>query len=154
MDDWKLPWEGGCLCGGVRFRITAAPLMSMACHCNGCQKLTASAFSLSLLVPAQGFSVTKGEPALGGLHGPHRQNYCPRCKSWVFTNPHGLDTVVNVRATMLDEHSWVVPFIETGAAERLDWAATPASRSYPQFPPMEDYPTLIEAFGRDGVRPD
>ncbi len=23
-DDWKLPWDGGCLCGGVRLRISAA----------------------------------------------------------------------------------------------------------------------------------
>ncbi len=153
MDDWSLPWDGGCLCGDVRFQISAAPLMSMACHCSGCQKLTASAFSLSLLVPTTGFNVTKGELVLGGLHGPHRQNYCPRCKSWLFTNPHGLDTIVNVRATLLDEHSWVVPYIESGAAEKLPWATTPAVRSYPMFPPMQDYSALIEAFGRDGVRP-
>ena len=32
MDDWKLPWEGGCRCGEVRFRVTAPPLLSAACH--------------------------------------------------------------------------------------------------------------------------
>lgn len=153
MDGWKLPWDGGCLCGDVRFRVTAAPLMTMACHCRGCQKLTASAFSLSIAIPAEGFTVTKGQTTLGGLHGPHRQNYCPRCKSWLSTNPHGMDAFVNVRATMLDNNGWVVPFIETGTVEKIGWATTPASRSYPQFPQMDDFPTLIQAFQRDAVRP-
>jgi hypothetical protein len=35
MSDWKLPWEGGCLCGEIRFRVGAPPLLTMACHCRG-----------------------------------------------------------------------------------------------------------------------
>ncbi|TMJ34620.1 MAG: aldehyde-activating protein, partial [Alphaproteobacteria bacterium] len=54
MSEWKLPWEGGCLCGRIRFRITAPPLLTMACHCSGCQKLSASAYSLTIAVPSQG----------------------------------------------------------------------------------------------------
>ena len=30
MDDWKLPWEGGCRCGEVRFRVTSPPFLSGA----------------------------------------------------------------------------------------------------------------------------
>ena len=77
MNDWKLPWDGGCLCGVVRFRVSAPPLLTMACHCTGCQKLSASAYSLIIAVPSDGFAVTRGELVTGGLHGPHRQLYCP-----------------------------------------------------------------------------
>ena len=38
-----LPAEGGCRCGRVRFQITVAPLLVMACHCRGCQSMTGSA---------------------------------------------------------------------------------------------------------------
>src|SRR5262249_12503394 len=89
MTDWNLPWEGGCMCGRIRFRITAAPLLTMACHCTGCQKLSASAFSLSIAVPSEGFTLTQGEPELGGMHSEHKQFYCPHCKNWVLTRPHG-----------------------------------------------------------------
>ena len=34
MDDRKLPREGGCRCGQVRFKVTAPPLLTMACHCE------------------------------------------------------------------------------------------------------------------------
>src|SRR4051794_33569730 len=101
--DWKLPWAGGCRCGRTRFEGTAAPLLSSACHCGGCQRMTASAYSLSLSVPTEAFTVTAGEPVIGALHGPHRHFYCGHCLSWMFTRPHGLDWLVNFRATMLDD---------------------------------------------------
>ncbi len=153
MSDWHLPWDGGCMCGQLRFRISAPPLLTMACHCTGCQKLTASAYSLSLAVPSEGFEVTSGEPAVGGMHGVHKQLYCPHCKNWVFTRPGGLDFLVNVRATMLDDHHWVVPYVETWTAEKLPWATTPAVHSFDGLPELEAYEPLVEAFARDGVRP-
>jgi len=37
--------EGGCLCGDIRYRTTAAePIRVTVCHCTFCQKLTGSAF--------------------------------------------------------------------------------------------------------------
>jgi hypothetical protein len=33
------PWEGGCLCGQVRVKVSAPPLLTMACHCTGCQRM-------------------------------------------------------------------------------------------------------------------
>ena len=60
-----LPWHGGCRCGRVRVRITHRPLLTMACHCTGCQKMSASAYSLSMAIPVDGFEVTKGKAVLG-----------------------------------------------------------------------------------------
>ncbi|MGK6312538.1 GFA family protein [Neorhizobium sp. DT-125] len=142
-----LPMEGGCRCGQVRFRITAQPILTMACHCTGCQKMSASAFSLSAVIPSQGFKTITGEPVIGGLHGADAHHYhCPRCKSWMFTRPEGMDWFVNIRPTMLDDASWFVPFIETYASEKLPWAATPAVHSYEKFPPFEAYEGLVKEF--------
>jgi hypothetical protein len=153
MNEWKLPWEGGCMCGGVRFQVSGAPLLTMACHCTGCQKLTASAYSLSIAVPSAGFAITRGEPVIGGMHGAHRQYYCAHCKNWMFTHPHGMDFFVNVRATMLDRHDWFVPYVEVNTSERLPWATTPAKYSFSTQPDLEGYEPLVEAFAREGARP-
>ena len=109
MSEWNLPWEGGCRCGQVRLRVSAPPLLTMACHCTGCQRMTASAFSLSAGFPSEGFTVTKGEPVIGGLHGTTRHYFCPHCMSWMFTRPEGFDWFVNLRATMLDDAQLVHP---------------------------------------------
>lgn len=153
MNDWKLPWTGGCRCDRVRFRVTTPPLVTMACHCRGCQRMTASAFSLSLLMLSEGFALTAGEPAIGGLHGPNRHFHCPHCKSWLFTRPDGMDHLVMVRPTMLDDHAWFVPFIETATAEKLPWASTPAKHSFPDLPPPEQYGPLMQEFAARGPRP-
>jgi len=146
MTELTLPQEGRCRCGQVRFRITAPPLLTMACHCTGCQRMTGSAFSLSAAIPSEGFAVTQGEPVIGGLHGPSRHYFCPHCLSWLFTRPEGLDHFVNIRSTMLDDPAWSVPFIETCTGEKLPWAATPAVHSYETYPPMEAYGPLVAAF--------
>lgn len=143
----SLPLEGGCRCGQVRLRITAPPLLTMACHCTGCQKMSASAFSLSAAIPSEGFTVTQGEPVLGGTpDGAGGHYFCQRCKSWMFTRPQGMDWFVNLRPTMLDEAGWFSPFIETYTSEALPWAKTPAVHSYPQFPPLEAYEGLIAEY--------
>jgi len=123
----------------------------MACHCTGCQRMTASAFSLSALHPSQNFEVVQGEPVIGGLHGATRHFFCPHCMSWLFTRPEGLDEFVNIRATMLDAGKDLIPFIETYTSEALPWARTPAAHSFETFPPRELYPELVEEFARRSV---
>ena len=146
MPDWKLPIAGGCRCGKVRFSITLPPLITMACHCTGCQKMTASAFSLSLAIPAEGFEVTQGEPVIGGLHGADRHYHCPFCMSWMFTRAAGLDWFVNLRTTMLDKPGAFPPFVETFTSEKLPWVTTPAVHSFPTFPEFDQYPDLTRDY--------
>jgi hypothetical protein len=142
--------SGGCRCGRVRIEITAPPLITMACHCTGCQRMSASAFSLSAAIPTEGFRVTKGETTIGGLRGAGGHHFCPHCMTWMFTRPEGLDFFVNLRPTMLDDASWYVPFVETYTSEKLPWASVPARHSYPRFPPVEDFEGLMQAFAADG----
>lgn len=154
MDEWKLPWDGGCRCGGLRVRVTKPPILTGACHCDGCQKMTASAYSLTVIVAADGFEVTEGEPILGGLKGPvSRHHHCPSCLSWVFTRAKGFEGFVNLRASVLDDRRWFQPFIELWTDEKLPWAATGARHSFATSPEMADFQPLTEAFRAEGARP-
>ena len=153
-EDWKLPWEGGCRCGAVRFRISGPPLMSAVCHCRGCQRMTGSAFSTTLFVPEDGFALLAGETVLGGaMPADARHHHCDSCKGWVFTTAEPSMGFVNVRATLLDDAAWFAPFIETQTAEKLPWASTPAVHSYERFPQPADFPALIAEHAERGARP-
>jgi len=149
MAKWTLPMEGGCRCGEVRFRVGARPMFTGICHCTGCQKMTGGAYSVSVAVPRDGFALTKGETVIGGLHAERlHHRHCDNCKSWIYTDFEPDMGFVNVRATMLDDPSWVTPFVQSYTSEALPWALVDAPHSYEQFPSMEEYQPLLAEFAR------
>lgn len=137
---------GGCRCGQVRFSVCGDPLITMACHCQGCQRLSGSAFSLSSLYANDAFEIIAGEPVLGGVRGGTGHYFCANCMSWLFTRPEGMDALVNIRSTMLDEAQSHKPFIETQTAEKLPWAVTGAVHSFERFPTAEAFPALLAQY--------
>jgi hypothetical protein len=144
-----LPAEGGCRCGKLRFKVSKAPMMVVACHCRGCQRMASSAFSLTAIIPADGFEVTQGEPVIGGLHGASKHYFCGYCMSWLFTRPEQMDTIVNLRPTMLDEPQWNTPFVETCVSAKLSWVQTGAVYSFDEYPPESEYARLMQEYGAE-----
>lgn len=115
--------------------------------------MSASAFSLTALIPCAGFRVVSGTPVRGGLKGPQLNHmFCPTCMSWMFTTITGIETIpgldafVNVRPSLFPDPTWFVPFIETMTAEKLPWATTPAEHHYEGFPSGEEFAELLDAF--------
>lgn len=51
--------HGGCLCGQVRYRLTADPVRTLPCWCRDCQRLAANG-TVNALVPA-GALVIEGD---------------------------------------------------------------------------------------------
>jgi hypothetical protein len=141
--------QGGCRCGKVRFEAVGMPLLTLACHCTGCQKMTASAFALTDSYPSGAFRVTQGDVVIGGIHGETRHHHCDFCKSWVYTEPEGLTDIVNVRSTLFDEPRSEPPFVEIFVGEGLPWAGTGAPHSYDALPAMEEWPSLIQQFATE-----
>jgi hypothetical protein len=144
MGAQNLPVEGACMCGQVKMRVSAPPIITMACHCAGCQKLSASAFSLTAMVPAEAFEVI-GETAIGALHGENAYAYCPRCLNWLFTRLSSAP-FVNIRPTMFDVPAWTTPFIESCVSEKLPWATTAAKHSFAQYPAPDQYGSLMAEY--------
>ena len=138
--------QGGCRCGKVRFEVTAEPVLTTACHCTGCQRMTASAFSLSEGYRAADFRLTQGNVVLGGIHGPTRHHHCDHCKSWLYTEPEGLSDFVNVRSTMFDEVRNEPPFVEIYLGEALPWARTGAAHGYDKLPELGEWSGLIQRY--------
>jgi len=140
--------QGGCRCGRVRFETTGEPLLTMACHCTGCQHMSASAFSLSEGYSSGDFRLVRGEPVIGGIHGATRHYHCDYCKSWLYTEPEGVADFVNVRSTMFDKVRTEPPFVETYVGEALPWALARGRHRYEALPAMDEWPQLIREFAQ------
>lgn len=116
--------------------------------------MSASAYSLTAIVPAKAFSVAGGEPVKGGVRGPQIDHFfCPDCKTWMFSRVAAMGDFVNVRPTMLEDLRWSRPFIETMVAEKLPWVETSARHSYEAFPPPEHFQRLMDEFTESLSKP-
>lgn len=135
--------EGGCRCGHTRFAVTGVPLLTAACHCKGCQRMTASAFSLSSLYPAAAFELLSGEPVPGGMKGETRHFFCPECLSWLYTVPPMAEGLVNVRSGMLDDFAGHEPFAEFYLAEALPGMALDLPHAFHAATDMDGFERLV-----------
>lgn len=79
--------EGGCLCGGVRYRTTGDPKRVGVCHCRYCQLRTGSALGISVYFDAENVEVLQG--TLKSYSYPTESGYrfevqfCENCGSTV-----------------------------------------------------------------------
>lgn len=143
------PATGSCRCGALQMQITAPPFMTAACHCDGCRKMSSSAFSLTMMVMRDAFKVIAGAPVEAGRgdSGMLTHYACPQCHSWCYTDVAGMD-FVNLRPALFDAPAWTEPFIETQRAEALPWVPELAPHAFDRFPDPAAFPELIAAFAR------
>src|SRR5712692_7161890 len=109
MDRPKLPLTGRCPCGAVRFAITAMPYFVYACHCTECQRWSGSAFSMSMPVAANSFSITRGDPKpwrrIGASGIQSTYWFCGDCGGRVYGQRDARLDIIAVRAGTLDDTS-------------------------------------------------
>lgn len=124
----KLPQTGGCQCGTFRYEITQAPQLVYACHCTACQRMTSSAFSMAIVLPAESFHLLAGEPQAFQRTGTSGRVLtlwiCPKCGSWICAGPN-LSAVRNVRAGTLDDTAWLRPTVHFWTRSKQPWVMLP-----------------------------
>ncbi len=96
---------GGCQCGAVRYEISAAPLRLFACHCRECQKQSASAFGMSLIVHRAAVVLTQGVSRTWSRQAESGRTvccmFCVACGTRLWHAKEGFD-VVSIKGGSLD----------------------------------------------------
>jgi len=115
---------GRCLCGAVRYRITAEPIVARVCWCRDCQRI-ASNGTVNVLVPTSGLESTGelGEYlSIADSGNEMRRRFCPSCGSHLFANTSARPQFTVVRAGTLDDPSAVRPAMNIWASSAPAWA--------------------------------
>ncbi|MEP2530650.1 GFA family protein [Shimia sp.] len=145
----NLPLNGTCLCGSVQIQVSAPALLTLACHCHDCQKLSASAYSLTTMFPIDGFSCT-GDLIRGGRGSHDRTHFfCKSCLNFIYSLIGKGNQRVNLRTSILDAAASFEPFVELMTDEKLPWAIVPAVHSFARYPlTVEDLQELMGAYSK------
>jgi hypothetical protein len=121
------PLEGGCLCGAVRFRITAPFLSAGYCHCTHCQRRTGTSSSANGRVPRHGFELLEDGGRLRAFEPPTGvpKLFCADCGSALFSGDPFSDEEVAVRLGALDADPGIRPQYRQFLDSAVVWEPVP-----------------------------
>jgi hypothetical protein len=121
------PLQGGCLCGAVRYEITAPFISAGYCHCTHCQRRTGTASSAGGRVPQSGFALLEGEDQMRAYTPPSGRPkwFCATCGSAVFSGEPLSDTEVAVRLGSLDGDPGIRPQYRHWVDSAVSWEQIP-----------------------------
>ena len=121
--------DGGCQCGGVRYRVSAEPVRVAICHCTQCQRVTGSAFSMAMIVADGAFGLLQGELKTwirsSDAGRPVLCGFCPDCGTRITHKAELYRGFTNVRAGTLDDRSWLQPTMSFWTREKQPWVTVP-----------------------------
>lgn len=134
----ELPLTGGCLCGGVRYEVTAPLISASYCHCRRCQRRTGTAASANGRLQPGSLRVVAGEELLRTYQPEDgfAKVFCSVCGSALWSHPAGDPDPVGVRLGSLDSDPGVRPAHRQFVAYAAPWEPLPddALPRYPEAP--------------------
>jgi hypothetical protein len=123
--------EGGCRCGEVRYRATAAPYATSLCHCRSC-RLSAGAPSVAWVIFREAdVSIVAGRLAIHASSPGVERGFCARCGTSLTYARANRPGFFDVTTASLDDPDALPPSKEIWTGERLAWVS--AQSGLPQF---------------------
>ena len=122
-----LPLTGGCLCGGVRFRVDAPLVVATYCHCTRCQRRTGTAASAQARIQPGSLTVTQGEELIRTYAPPDGfpKLFCGACGSALWSRSPDNPDIMSVRLGAFDSDPGVRPSLRQFVAYAAAWEDIP-----------------------------
>ena len=105
-------FAGGCLCGAVRYLLTAAPNYVYFCHCLDCQRESGSPFVTDMNIDRAALQIAgplKRYTRTGDSGKSIHRNFCALCGTTLLTEFDVDPEHVSIKACSLDDPSWLKP---------------------------------------------
>ena len=119
--------QGGCLCGAVRFELTAPPLSAGYCHCSRCQRRTGTAVSASAFIEPGSLHWLQGEDLIRGWLPPvdgAEKCFCGDCGAHLFSRSRD-GARIGIRMAAFDTDPGVRPSSRQYVASAACWEPIP-----------------------------
>ncbi len=122
MSDTTDQFEGGCLCGAVRFAAIGQPKGVYWCHCKSCRKHSGAPVSVFVAFEHANYTVTKGQiTKFDSSPGRTIRGFCARCGSTLTCETVRLPTEAHFHVGAFDQAERFQPSRHVFPDERLPW---------------------------------
>jgi hypothetical protein len=130
-----MPLTGGCLCGGVRYELTEAPLSAGYCHCTRCQRRTGTAASAQAKIAPGSLRITAGEHLIKAFApaGGFEKVFCSACGGALWSRHPDDRDLIGIRLGTFDGDPGVRPSYRQYVAYAATWEPLPDD-GLPRYP--------------------
>lgn len=102
---------GGCLCGQIRYEVTAQPARVSFCHCRICQRQSGAAYAVEPIFARSDFKITQGTPKTydhlsEGSGKVIHSHFCTNCGSGLFYTFERYPENMGIHAGGFDDPNW------------------------------------------------
>jgi hypothetical protein len=119
---------GECLCGGVRFELSASAEAAGYYHCTRCQRRTGTAASAQAQIDGRTVRLVKGDELVKCWRHPDggfEKCFCRECGSHLFSRNPDDHAQMSVRLGAFDGDPGVRPSCRAHVAHAAPWEAIP-----------------------------
>ena len=124
--------EGGCLCGAIRYRVTAEPLARTICHCRSCRLASGAPTVAWSVFRPEDFAFVRGEPLRFSSSPSVIRSFCGRCGTPLTYQHTERPAAIDVTTATFDHPVLFPPAKEIWIEHRIEWE--PVNEAIPQFP--------------------
>ncbi|MBA8801315.1 GFA family protein (plasmid) [Agrobacterium pusense] len=119
--------DGACQCRKITYEAEIDPQDVAICHCTDCQRLTGSAYRVTVSTHRNRFQITSGTPRLyvkSADNGRRRlQFFCADCGSPVYTTGEHEDAEqIGIRLGTVNQRQELRPRSQIWCSSALPWA--------------------------------
>jgi hypothetical protein len=117
-------YEGGCLCGALRFVAEVRPIETGYCHCTLCQRSTGAPVLGWASFPVEKFSYSKGRATCYASSDWGHREFCNLCGTQICYRQTDGATTADVNVGCMDDPSEFPPQHHLYAKDRIPWFDT------------------------------
>ncbi|TXH71381.1 MAG: GFA family protein [Thiothrix sp.] len=124
MQDATAGYQGGCLCGQVRYVATQFEENLAHCHCSMCRKFHGAAFASFGSVKRENFQWLQGETELVAYQAPNGtiRRFCKHCgSSLTFAPSTSAIDLVEIALGSLDSDLALLPNAHIYVGSKANW---------------------------------
>jgi hypothetical protein len=130
---------GGCLCGAVRYTVTADPIFSGKCYCTDCRKTTGTGHNSIFAVPSDAVQMTGKLTEYtkpGGSGQSITRGFCGICGSRLTSVAAVMPGVTMITAGSLDDPEQYSYQLSIFCSRAPAWDRPPTDApTHPEMPP-------------------
>jgi hypothetical protein len=124
-------YEGGCLCGALRYRVSGPAHHLCYCHCVSCRRAAGATMVAWGTFARAGFTLTRGTLSEHRSSDPVVRGFCCACGGALTYRHTARPQEIDVTLASLDAAAQFAPTMHVWVADKLPWVVL--ADGLPQF---------------------